>query len=59
MSCEWVEAQNGKRFVLTSEGAKIGRVKAKYASGRENLYYRRKVPKSWVDKKWVIEIVDK
>ena len=59
MSCVWVKAQEGNKFVLTELGLEVSYIRPKFESnqGRKNQY-EYKVPKSWIDSKYVAEVKD-
>ena len=58
MSCKWVNAKPGKKFVLTELGGENARIREKYKAGYSNrLLYEQKVPVNWVEKGYVREVV--
>lgn len=48
MACEWMEAKEGYKWILTEFGKKDGRIAAKFEDDYRNKFqYERKVPESW------------
>jgi len=56
-----VYSKKGYHFRLTEEGKKVGKVRAKYDKNQPHYTtaYEHTVPKSWVEKGWVVEEEDK
>lgn len=57
MSPNYTRAKQGYKFILTSVGAEIGRIRAKF--DESSIYKSRYVycvPKSWISKGYVKEV---
>lgn len=54
---EYIHPDPGKIFVLTEDGKRITRVKAKYVAGTAqfNEKYQYTAPKKWLDIGWIEE----
>lgn len=56
---KFVKAREGMKFVLTAAGGEISRIRAKFETTYERKFvYEKTVPQSWVDNRYVEEVVD-
>lgn len=53
MSIQYATAKEGKEFVPTYRGKKIGQISDKF---RRSDQYRKRVPKRWITEEYVMEV---
>lgn len=59
MSCKWIPAKTGKKFVVTELGGEDARIRSKFEANYVNKrQYEKRVPESWIAKGYVMEVAE-